>query len=250
VLGLSAIDAGLTIAAQPLASFVTSGIVAGLSQKVNGKYLLIAGLLLFAFGMAYMDWAAQAISSRWVFLLGLIATGIGNGLIWMPALSIATRDLRADLAGVASGVLNTIQELGGVIASAVVGAFLQNRLALALHDRAVASAGRVPAEFRGRFIDAFNQAAHHGLQVGAGQSGTSLQLPAAVQEIARYVFAHAFVDAMHPTLVLPLAMIVLAAAATTAVRTRRRPEVAESQRRTAVGVEGSIGIAASDPGSR
>ena len=251
VLGLSAVDAGLTIAAQPLASFVTSGIAAGLSQKVNGKYLLIPGLLLFAAGMAYIDWAVQAGSGRWIFLPGLIATGIGNGLLWVPALSIATRDLRSDLAGVASGVLNTIQELGGVIASAVVGAFLQNRLALALHDQAVANANRVPADFRSRFVDSFSEAAHTGFQVGAGQSGISLQSPAAVQEIARYVFAHAFVDAMHPTLILPIAMIVLAAAAATAVRTRRRPEVEDQQVRTAaIGAEGSIGVAASGPGSR
>jgi EmrB/QacA subfamily drug resistance transporter len=233
VLGLSAIDAGLTIAAQPLASFVIAGIAAGLSQKVNGKYLLIPGLLLFAAGMAYIDWALQTNSGRWVFLPGLVATGIGNGLMWVPALSIATRDLRPDLAGVASGVLNTIQELGGVIASAAVGAFLQNRLALALHDQAVANSGRVPADFRSQFVDGFSQAAHAGLQVGTGQSGTSLQLPAAVQEIAHYVFAHAFVDAMRPTLILPIAMIVLAAATVTAVRARGGAEGAEAEARAA-----------------
>jgi hypothetical protein len=153
--------------------------------------------------------------------------------MWVPALSIATRDLRPDLAGVASGVLNTIQELGGVIASAAVGAFLQNRLALALHDQAVANSGRVPADFRSQFVDGFSQAAHAGLQVGTGQSGTSLQLPAAVQEIAHYVFAHAFVDAMRPTFILPIAMIVLAAATVTAVRARGGAEGAEAEARAA-----------------
>src|SRR5437660_3860771 len=45
VLGLSAVDAGLTIALQPLAMIVSSGVASSLVQKVNGKYLLIPGLL-------------------------------------------------------------------------------------------------------------------------------------------------------------------------------------------------------------
>src|SRR6202023_275351 len=136
VLGLSAIDAGLTIAIQPLAMIVSSGIASSLAQKVNGKYLLVPGLLALAAGSGYIDWAAQANSRRWAFTPGLIVSGLGMGFIWTPVFSIATRDLPAHVAGVASGVINTIQELGGVLASAAVGAFLQNRLALALHDQA------------------------------------------------------------------------------------------------------------------
>src|SRR5262249_5681824 len=40
VLGFSALDAGLTVAAQPLAMMLASPVAAGLSQRVNGKYLL------------------------------------------------------------------------------------------------------------------------------------------------------------------------------------------------------------------
>ena len=218
VLGLSAIDAGLTIAIQPLATIVTSGIAASLTQKVNGKYLLMPGLVALAVGSAYIDWAAQADSSRWVFAPGLILSGLGMGFIWTPVFSIGTRDLPAHLAGVASGVINTIQELGGVLASAVVGAFLQNRLALALRDQAVAASGQLPEQYRGAFISGFSNAAHSGFEVGAGQSGANLQLPAQVQAIAHYVFTHAFVDAMHPTLVLPIAILLVAAAASLFVR--------------------------------
>jgi hypothetical protein len=187
-------------------------------MKVNGKYLLVPGLLALAAGSGYIDWAAQANSSRWAFTPGLIVSGLGMGFIWTPVFSIATRDLPAHLAGVASGVINTIQELGGVLASAAVGAFLQNRLALALHDQAVAASGRLPAQYRSAFVDGFSHAAHNGFEVGAGQSGTSLALPAQVQAIAHYVFTHAFVDAMHPTIVLPIAILVLAAFASVFVR--------------------------------
>jgi EmrB/QacA subfamily drug resistance transporter len=234
VLGLSAIDAGLVIAIQPLAMIVSSGFASQLAQRINGKYLLIPGLLALAAGSAYIDWAAQANSGRWAFTAGLIASGLGMGFIWTPVFSIATRDLPAHLGGVASGVINTIQELGGVFASAVVGAFLQNRLALALHDQAVAASGQLPAQYQRPFVDGFSHAAQTGFEVGAGQSGTSLQLPAQVQAIAHYVFTHAFVDAMHPTLILPIVVLVLAAFSVVFVRSHRAAAVAAEEPEAAV----------------
>lgn len=234
VLGLSAIEAGLTIALQPLAMIVSSGVASGLVQKINGKYVLIPGLLMLALGSGYIDWAAQPSSQRWDFAPGLILSGLGMGCIWTPVFSIATRDLRADLAGVASGVINTIQEMGGVIASAAVGAFLQNRLAVALHDHAVAASGQLPPQYREPFVNGFSNAAHSGFEVGAGQTGADVNLPAQVVAIAHEVFTHAFVDAMHPTLLLPIAILVLAALAAVFVRGRRRVEFAVREQEAAV----------------
>jgi EmrB/QacA subfamily drug resistance transporter len=235
VLGLSALDAGLTIAAQPLAMMVGSTVASVMVQKVSGKWLLIPGLLLFSGGILYIDLVAHADSGRWTFLPGLIISGFGMGCVWTPVFSIATRNLDPRLAGAASGVINTIQELGTVIASAVVGAVLQNRLATALHDEALARSAQLPAELRARFVDGFSNAAHNGFEVGAGQSGASLQLPPGVpaqvvqmlQEAAHYVFTHAFVDAMRPTLVLPMVIIVLAAGGTFFVRADKPPAAVE-----------------------
>jgi len=234
VLGLSAIDAGLTIALQPLAMIVSSGVASGLVQRINGKYLLIPGLLMLAAGSGYIDYVAHAGSHRWDFAPGLILSGLGMGCIWTPVFSIATRDLPTHLAGVASGVINTIQEMGGVIASAAVGAFLQNRLALALHDQAVAASGQLPEQYRGPFVNGFSSASHSGFEVGAGQTGASLNLPPQVQEVAHYVFTHAFVDAMHPTLLLPIAILVVAAFATAFVRGTRRAAIEVLDREAAV----------------
>lgn len=241
VLGLSAQQAGLTIAAQPLAMMVTSGIASGMVQRVSGKYLLIPGLLLFAAGPAFIDWSAHADAGRWVFLPGLIAGGAGLGFIWTPVFSLATRDLRPELAGVASGVINTIQELGGVIASAVIGALLQNRLAVALRDEAIVRSAQLPAQYRDGFVGAFSAAAKRGLDVGAGQTGGASEIPAGVPaqvaqqlgQLAHAVFTHAFVDAMRPTMVLPIAVLLLAALACLAVKHRPAPGSAVEAERPA-----------------
>ena len=156
------------------------------------------------------------------------------GFIWTPIFSLATRDIPAHLGGVASGVVNTIQELGGVLASAIVGAFLQNRLALALHDQAAAASGQLPEQYRASFVAGFSHAAHSGFEVGAGQSGVSLQLPAQVQALAHYVFTHAFVDAMHPTLVLPIVVLIAAAVAAGFMRAHPRVQVVADEEDAAV----------------
>jgi Na+/melibiose symporter-like transporter len=228
VLGLSAFDAGLATAPQPVAMVLVSGPVAALAVRFGGKYILMVGLILFALGMAYVAWTAQVSSNRWSFLPGLIVAGVGMGCVWTPVFSLATRDLKPQLAGVASGVINTIQELGAVIASAAIGAILQNRLAVGLHDQAVSRAGQLPQQVRGPFIDGFSHAASSGLEIGRGQTGGSLQLPAGVpaqvahqiEQVAQAVFGNAFVSAMRPAMALPIAIILVAAVGCLAVRGR------------------------------
>jgi len=226
VLGLSALEAGLIVGVEPLASLITSGVAASLSQKVSGKYLLIPGLVVLAAGIGFVDWAMQADASRWSLVPGLVISGLGMGFVWTPVYSLATRDLSPQLGGVASGVINTTLELGTVIASAVVGAVLQNRLAVALHDEAVSRSAPLPAAFRAQFVDGFSHAAKNGFEVGSGQTGSSLSLPPGVpvevvhqlQAIAHAVFANAFVDAARPTILIPIGVLLLAALATSVVR--------------------------------
>jgi len=228
VLGLSAFEAGLAIAPQPLAMILMSGGAAALAARY-AKYILIAGLTLFAMGIAYIAWTAQVSSNRWSFVPGLVIAGVGMAGIWTPVFSLATRDLQPHLAGVASGVVSTVQELGAVIGSAAIGALLQNQLATALHNRAVSYSAQLPAQLQGPFVNGFSRAAKAGLEVGRGQTGASLALPAGVpaqiahqiQLVARAVFTQAFVDAMRPTMVLAIVVILVAAIGGLGVRHRR-----------------------------
>ena len=247
VLGLSAFDAGLAIAPQPLAMILLSGVAAALAARY-AKYILMAGLTLFAIGVAYIAWTAQVTSNRWSFIPGLVIAGAGMAGIWTPVFSLATRDLQPRLAGVASGVVNTIQELGGVIGTAAIGALLQNQLATDLHTRAVSYSAQLPSQARGPFVDGFSQAAKAGLQVGRGQTGTSVSLPPGIptqiaqqiQHVAHLVFTQAFVDAMRPTMALAIAVILVAAIGTMAARNRGR--ITQAQH-VAEGAEAAASVA-------
>jgi EmrB/QacA subfamily drug resistance transporter len=237
VLGLDALTAGLTIAPMPLAMMLVSGPIAGLVQRGAAKRILVGGLTLFVAGMAYVAGAASADGDRWALLPGLIVAGIGMGGTWTPIYDLATRTLEPRLAGAASGVLSTIQELGAVLATALIGAVLQNRLAIALHDEAVAYSGRLPEVFRGPFVDGFSEAGKQGFAVGAGQSGAAVPLPpdvptAVADQIARIahaVFAHAFVDAMRPAMAIPLVLLIVAATLVAVAARQPRAERAHEQ---------------------
>jgi EmrB/QacA subfamily drug resistance transporter len=230
VLGYDALTAGLTLAPMPLAMMFASGVVASQVQKIGPKPFLFAGLSLFTIALAFIAWTVRADGDRWALLPGFILMGVGMSGVWTPVYDLATRDLKPELAGTASGVLNTMQEIGTVIASAAIGAVLQNQLATALKSEAVTFSAQLPDAFREAFVDGFSNAAKQGLEVGASQNGASLQLPPGVpQQVAdqlvqlgHAVFTHAFVDAMRPSMALPIAIIIVAAIVSLAARAPRR----------------------------
>jgi EmrB/QacA subfamily drug resistance transporter len=230
VLGFDAFTAGLTIAPMPLAMMIGSGFVASQVQKIGPKPFLFVGLTLFTIALGYIAWTVSADGGRWALFPGLILMGIGLSGVWTPLYDLATRDLKPELAGTASGVLNTMQELGTVVASATIGAVLQNQLATSLRSEAVTYSGQLPAPYQQPFVNGFADAAKQGLEVGAGQNGAALQLPPGIpQQVAdqlaqlgHAVFTHAFVDAMRPSMALPIGIVIIAAMLSLAARAPRR----------------------------
>src|SRR2546423_10191324 len=107
VLGLSAFDAGLAIAPQPLAMMLLSGVAATLAARY-AKYILIVGLALFAVGMAYIAWTAQVTSNRWAFVPGLVIAGVGMAGILTPGYNPATPHPQPRLGRLASCVRRTL----------------------------------------------------------------------------------------------------------------------------------------------
>jgi hypothetical protein len=144
------------------------------------------------------------------------------------------------LAGAASGLLNTTRQLGGAIGGALVGAVLQNRLAVSLRDEAATRASEVPAQARPGFVHGFDTAAGGGLEVGAGQtgakppSGLPEEIAHRVAIVARDVFDYAFVSAMRWSLVVPAAIMLAAAATCFALRQPPRREVEAAPQAEAV----------------
>jgi EmrB/QacA subfamily drug resistance transporter len=216
VLGMTALQSGLTIAPMSLTAGIVAPFAGRLADRFGGKYLLMAGLALFGAGAAVVTALSTATSTQLTFFLPWVLAGVGLGLVFAPMTTVAMRDITPAMAGAASGVLNTTRQLGSVIGAAVVGAVLQNQLAIALHDQAVTAAAHLPRAFQQPFVDGFAQAAKSGLQVGRGQTGAPLpaNLPASVvatvQHLVHDVFVNGYIIAMRPT--VGVAVVVLAVA--------------------------------------
>jgi len=232
-LGFSAIKAGLTLLPMSLVSMLLAPFAGRLADRISGKYILVFGLGMFALGMGIIDWRASIDSTWLTFLPGAIVAGVGLGCTFAPLATVAMRNINPRVAGAASGLLNTTRQLGGAIGSAVVGAVLQNRLAVSLHDQAVKYAAQLPPQMpsqaRQRFIDAFTSAGKGGLEVGRNSSSGVANLPGLppqvehqIAQIAHEVFAYAFIDAMRPTLAVPILALALGAVSCLAVRSGRR----------------------------
>ena len=230
VLGFSALKAGLVIAPASLMSMFVAPVAGRTTDKIGGKYILMSGLILFGAGMGWLALIARPDSSWTTFLAPLIVAGIGMGCIFAPMVTVAMRNIDPRVAGAASGVLNTIRQVGLVIGTATVGALLQNRLVSAITAEARTRSGALPPQVRGRFISEMDTSARNGIQVGAGQSGgrTHLapglpaQIVAEIARIAHEVFTFAFVTAMRQTMILPVVLLGVGALSCLALKEGKR----------------------------
>jgi EmrB/QacA subfamily drug resistance transporter len=226
VLGLTALQAGLTAAPMSLVSMVVAPIAGRTADKYGGKYILFTGITLWVVGLTIVFTNAQVDSNRGDLIPGLIVAGLGLGCTFAPLQTIAMRNILPQVAGAASGLINTTRQLGAVVGSAAVGALLQTQLAIELTESAQRNAAALPPQLQQPFITGFSNASSTGLEVGAGQTGAHLppglpqQVVDQIQPVAAKTFHEAFTDAMHVTMILPL--VVLAFAALSVLLVKRR----------------------------
>ncbi len=227
VLGFSALKAGLAMAPASLISMFVAPVAGRMTDKIGGKFILMSGLTLFAVGMGWMALIARPDSSWQSFLLPLIVAGIGMGCTFAPLITVAMRNVDPRMAGAASGVLNTVRQVGLVIGTAAVGALLQNRLISSMTSQAAARSAALPAQVRSQFVTQIRGSARNGIQVGAGQNGgiskqhgLPASLAAEVGRIGHDVFTFGYVQAMRTTMVLPVALLLVGAASCFAIKGR------------------------------
>ena len=126
VLGYSALTAGLAFLP------VTAGIIAGaglsqqLIRRVGVRAVGFAGMSIAAAGLLVLSRIPVAGSYLGDLLPGLLTMSLGMGLTFVPITLIATTNVDADDAGVASGLLNTSQQLGGALGLAVLSTIAAN----------------------------------------------------------------------------------------------------------------------------
>ena len=88
--------------------------------RVGPRALIAAGMLLGAGGMAYLTQVTVTSSYASAVLPALLILGLGFGMIFAPAINTATAGVAREDSGVASALVNTMQQVGGSIGTSAL----------------------------------------------------------------------------------------------------------------------------------
>jgi EmrB/QacA subfamily drug resistance transporter len=134
VLDYSALEAG--IAFLPFTAGIIVG--AGLSQKlvpaIGAREVPLIGMTMAVVGLLLFVRLEPGGSYVTDFLPGVLFASIGMGLTFVPVTLIATSGIPTDDAGLASGLYNTSQQVGGALGLAVLSTFAVSKTTDTLND--------------------------------------------------------------------------------------------------------------------
>ena len=118
----SPLKAGLTAVAFSVGSFIAAPVAVPLAQKA--RRILAGGAVLMVAGIGGVALAAPQVGlngSPWPIVPGLVAAGAGLALLVIPLVNVVLAAVPAEVAGGASGLFSTAQQLGGALGVALLG---------------------------------------------------------------------------------------------------------------------------------
>jgi EmrB/QacA subfamily drug resistance transporter len=129
ILGFSPLEAGLAFLPFTAGIMAGAGAAQQLIRRFGVRPIAVIGMLLAAGGLALMTRAGADGSYASDLLPGIIPMSIGMGLTFVPITLIGTTNVDNADAGLASGVFNTSQQVGGALGLAILSTFATNRTA-------------------------------------------------------------------------------------------------------------------------
>jgi EmrB/QacA subfamily drug resistance transporter len=119
VLHYSALTTGLAYIALTLTIIVFSGVAQALVNRIGVSRVLPAGMALSAGALVLFAQLPVHASYFANLLPAFLISGLGLALAFVPMSIGALTGVRSDQAGVASGLLNTVQQVGGAVGVAI-----------------------------------------------------------------------------------------------------------------------------------
>jgi EmrB/QacA subfamily drug resistance transporter len=123
-LGFSPLKTGLAFIPMTAAIVVTSTTVqTQLLHRLGAKRIVAGGMTLGLISMVLFTRLKPGSSYLGDVLPGLVVVGLGMGCIFAPAFGTATLGVKPTEAGVASAMVNTSQQVGGSVGTALLSTF-------------------------------------------------------------------------------------------------------------------------------
>jgi EmrB/QacA subfamily drug resistance transporter len=151
VLGLSASETGVAYMPLSLTIIGASALASRLVDRFRPKPVLVAGLLITIGGFVLLatlsghsDYASHVVPA-------MILLGVGPGISFVPITIAGTSGVAQEDSGLASGLLNTTQQVGGALGLAILSTVATHRTTSALHAGAALPAALTHG-FQGAFV--------------------------------------------------------------------------------------------------
>jgi EmrB/QacA subfamily drug resistance transporter len=150
VLGYSAMKTGVAYLAVAGTAILWSGVAAQLVTRLGVKPVLVLGMTLLTAGLVYFTQVSVGGSYLGDLLPGFLLIGVGIGFSFVPISIAALAGVQAGEAGLASGLINTSQQIGGALGIAALSTIATSRT-----DDAVASGSALPVALVDGFSASF-----------------------------------------------------------------------------------------------
>jgi len=193
VVGYSPLRTGFAFLPFSVGIVIGAGLSSNLVNRIDPRFIagvgtLMAAAALFGFSRLEVDSSASALLQTlasdgsvgsdvnyWASILPFILLmSVGMGLVFVPLTLTAVHHVRAEDSGIGSGVLNTMQQVGGALGLAVLSTvsvhFASNAASDLAPQLAQASGGGLSPEQLGgiAYLGSFTEGATAAFLVGAG----------------------------------------------------------------------------------
>lgn len=143
VCGLTPTRAALLTAPMAVTTGVLAPFVGRIVDRAHPRPIVGFGFSMLAIALTWLSVEMTPTTAIWRLVLPLICLGVATAFIFAPLAATATRNLPPEVAGAASGVYNATRQVGSVMGSAAIAAFMTSRITAEMPD---AGQGPPPGE--------------------------------------------------------------------------------------------------------
>ena len=129
VLGYGPLKAGLAFLPFTAGIMVSAGLASTFATRVGVRPIAAAGMVLTAGGLVWLSQLPVHGSYLTDLLPPLVLSSLGMGAVFMPLTLVATTGLEDEDQGLASGLFNTSQQIGGALGLAILSTVAAGRSA-------------------------------------------------------------------------------------------------------------------------
>jgi EmrB/QacA subfamily drug resistance transporter len=133
ILGYSPLRAGLAFLPVTAGIVIGAGLAQQLIRRVGVRNVALGGIVLATVGMSLLTQLPVHGSYAGDLLVGLLPMSIGMGLTFVPITLLGTGGVTGDDAGLASGLFNTAQQVGGSLGLAILSTLAASQTTSLMH---------------------------------------------------------------------------------------------------------------------